>query len=90
MPASFLRLHSPREQVALPSASLIKLELTLDETAMELSFLTHRVTVTGRSLSEIYKAVPESEARLIRVVAADFVDYAAVPSCKALVRAIRI
>jgi hypothetical protein len=34
--------------------------------------------------------VPESEARLIRVVAADFVDYAAVPSCKALVRAIRI
>jgi len=90
IPATFLRLHSPREQVALPYASLIKLELTLDETALELSFVTHRVTITGRSLAEIYKAVTEVEARLVRVVAADFTAEAAVPSHKALVRAIRI
>ena len=90
LPATFLRLHSPRVQVALPYASLIKLELTLDETALELFFVTHRVTITGRSLTEIYRAVTEAEARLVRVVAADFADAAAVPSHKALVEAIRI
>ena len=90
MPATFLRLHSPRERVALPYASLVKLELTLDETALELSFITHRVTIAGRSLNEIYQAVTEAEARLVRVVAADFAGAAAVPSHKALVEAIRI
>jgi len=90
MPATFLRLHSPREQVALPYASLIKLELTLDETTLELSFVTHRVTITGRNLAEIYKAVTEAEARLVRVVSTDFADEAAVPSYKALVHGIRI
>ena len=90
MPATFLRLHSPRMQVALPYASVIKLELTLDETALELSFVTHRVTITGRSLAEISQAVTEAEARLVRVVAADFADESAVPSHKALVHGIRI
>ena len=90
MPATFLRLHSPRVQVALPYASLVKLELTLDETTLELSFITHRVTIAGRSLNEIYQAVTEAEARLVRVVSSDFADAAAVPSYKALVRAIRI
>ena len=90
MPATFLRLHSPRERVALPYSSLVKLELTLDETALELSFITHRVTITGRSLAEIYKAVTEAEARLVQVVSADFGSEAAVPSFKALVHGIRI
>ena len=90
MPATFLRLHSPRERVALPYASLVKLELTLDETTLELSFITHRVTIAGRSLNEIYQAVTEAEARLVRVVSSDFADEAPVPSYKALVRAIRI
>ena len=62
---------------------LIKLELTVDETTLELSFITHRVTIAGRSLNEIYQAVTEAEARLVRVVSSDFADEAAVPSYKA-------
>ena len=58
--------------------------------SLELSFVAHRVTITGRSLTEIYRAVTEAEARLVRVVAADFADAAAVPSHKALVEGIRI
>lgn len=46
--------------------------------------------MTGRSLTQIYKAVTEAEARLVRVVSADFVDEAEVPSYKALVHGIRI
>ena len=65
IPAAFLRLQSAREQVALPYSSLIKLALKTDETALELSFVTHRVTITGKNLSEIYKAITEVEARLM-------------------------
>ena len=54
MPAAFLRLHSPRERVALPYSSLIKLELKNDATALELFCVTHRVMITGRNLAEIY------------------------------------
>lgn len=90
MPAVFLRLESPREQVALPYSSLIKLSLKLDGTALELSYVTHRVTVLGKNLAEIYRAVAAAEARLVVVVAADFADEWNVPSYKALVREIRI
>lgn len=90
MPAVFLRLQSPREHVALPYSSLIKLALKTDGTALELSYVTHRVTVTGKSLGEIYKAVADAEARLVTVVAEDFADAARLPSHKALVREIRI
>jgi hypothetical protein len=90
MPAVFLRLQSPREQVALPYSSLIKLSLKTDGTALELSYVTHRVTVGGKNLAEIYKAVAEAEARLIAVVAEDFADEGKLPSYKALVREIRI
>ena len=88
--AVFLRLQSPRERVALPYSSLIKLTLKTDETALELSFVTHCVTITGKNLSEIYKAITEVEARLIRVVEDDFSEEANVPFYKSLVRAIRI
>ncbi len=78
--AVFLRLQSPRERVALPYSSLIKLALKTDETALELLFVTHQVTITGKNLSEIYKAITEAEARLIRVVEDDFLEEANLPS----------
>ena len=90
MPATFLRFESPREQVAFPYASLIKVELARDETALELSFVTHRVSITGRQLSEIYKSVTDMEARLVRVVSNEFAGNPAVPTYRALVHGIRI
>lgn len=89
-PAAFLRLQSPREQVALPYSSLLKLTLKTGGTALELSYITHRVTVIGKNLDVIYKAVAEVEARLVTVVAEDFADAARLPSYMALVREIRI
>ena len=86
----FLRLHSKREQVALPYSCLLKLTLSLDETALELSFATHRVTITGKNLSEIYTAIAEVEARIITVVAPNFADEVRLPSYRSLVRGLRI
>lgn len=74
----------------MPYSSLIKLSLKTDGTALELSYVTHRVTVIGKNLGEIYKAVAEVEARLLTVVAEDFADAASLPSYTALVREIRI
>ena len=88
--AVFLRLHTPREQIALPYASLVKLSLKLDETALELSFVTHHVVISGKNLAEIYKAVEEAYARLISVASDDFPGETQLPSYKALVRGIRI
>jgi hypothetical protein len=90
MPASFLRLESPREQVALPYVSLIKLELKRDEAALELSFFTHRALITGRKLAEIYQAVTDTEAHLVRVVSNEFAGDPAVPNYRELVHGIRI
>lgn len=90
MPAVFLRLQSAREQVALPNSSLIKLELKSDATAVQLSFLTHRVMITGRHLAEIYQAVAEAQARLISVTEMDFTGEFLMPAHRALVREIRI
>ena len=90
IPAVFLRLHTPREQIALPYASLIKLSLKLDETALELSFVTHHVVVSGKNLAEIYNALAEAYARIVRVAADSFSIEAQLPSYKALVREIRI
>lgn len=44
----------------------------------------------GRSLTQIYMAVTAVEARLVRVVSAEFVDEAEDSSCKALVHGMRI
>lgn len=90
IPGVFLRLSSPREHIALPYSCLLKLALSLDETSLELSFATHRVTLSGKNLAEIYTAVAEAEARLVRVVSAGFADDARLPSSRALVRGIRI
>jgi hypothetical protein len=90
LPAVFLRLESPRERLALPYASLIKLVLRVDDTALELAFVTHRVTITGRNLNELYQAVTDVEARTIRVVAAGCTAEAGLRSLQALVLGIRI
>lgn len=90
MPAVFLRLQSAREQVALPYSSLIKLELKNDATAVELSFVTHRVMITGKNLTVIYRAVAEAEARLISVQSLDSPEEARGLSSNLLVSEIRI
>jgi hypothetical protein len=90
IPGVFLRLHSRREQIALPYSCLLKLTLSLDETALELSFATHRVTITGKHLAEIYTAVTEAEARFITVASSNFSDEARLPTYRSLVRALRI
>ncbi|MEY2881225.1 MAG: hypothetical protein RLZZ15_3605 [Verrucomicrobiota bacterium] len=90
IPAVFLRLHSRREQIALPYSCLLKLTLSLDDTALELSFATHRVTINGKNLTEIYTAITEAEARVITVISSDFADETRIPSCRSLVRALRI
>ena len=90
MPAVFLRLQSAREQVALPYSSLIKLELKNNATAVELSYVTHRVMITGRNLAEVYQAVAEAQARVISVATTDFNGEFLMPSHRALVREIRI
>lgn len=90
MPGVFLRLQSTREQVALPYSSLIKLELKNDATALELSFVTHRVMIAGKNLAEVYQAVAEAQARVISVAATDFAGEFLMPAHRALVREIRI
>ena len=90
VPAVFLRFQSSREQIALPYSSLLKLSLKMDETALELSFVTHQVTVTGKNLGAIYKVVAEAEARLVCVAPLDFSGEARLLSHQALVRGIRI
>ena len=89
-PGVFLRLQSAREQVALPYSSLIKLELKNDATAVELSYVTHRVMIAGRNLAEVYQAVAEAQARVISVAATDFAGEFLMPAQSALVRDIRI
>jgi len=89
-PGLFLRFESPREQIALPYASLVQLTLKLDSTALELAFVTHRVTVEGHSLEVLYAAVAEGQARVVRTLAMDFTGAAWPPSYQAIVRGIRV
>lgn len=86
----FLRFESPREQIALPYASLVQLTLKLDSTALELAFVTHRVTVAGHSLEVLYAAVAEAQARVVRTLATEFTGATWPPSYQAIVRSIRI
>jgi hypothetical protein len=83
-------MQSIREQVALPYSSLIKSELKNDATALELSFVTHRVMIAGKNLAEVYQAVAEAQARVISVAATDFAGEFLLPAHRALVREIRI
>ena len=86
----FLRFESPREQIALPYASLVQLTLKLDSTALELAFVTHRVTVAGHSLEVLYAAVAEAQARVVRTLATEFGVGEWPAPYQAIVRSIRI
>ena len=70
--------------------SLVKLSLKLDETALELSFVTHHVIISGKNPGEIYKAVAEAYARILAVARESFLSETHSPSYKTLVRTIRI
>ncbi len=83
-------MQSAREQVALSYSSLIKLEMKNDATAVELSFVPHRVMIAGRNLAEIYQAVAEAQARVVMVATTDFSGEFLMPANRALVREIRI
>jgi len=73
-PAPFLRLETRREQMALPYAMLLGLALSLDENTLELDFASHKVTVTGKRLYEIFCAISagQSQALLARGAAEEF------------------
>jgi hypothetical protein len=69
MPAVFLRFEAPRMRVALPYASLLFVELALDEEELNLVFATHRVTLRGRKLARIHQAVCDGVATQVSVAA---------------------
>jgi len=90
MPGVFLRFQSPREQMALPYSCLLAIVMKVDGTALELAFVTHKVTVSGKSLAEVYAAVAEAQARVINVVSPQFNETARAPAFKSIVTGIRI
>jgi len=55
--APFLRFETKRERMALPYATLLGIGLSLDEKCLELDFASHKVTVTGKRLYEIFCAI---------------------------------
>lgn len=66
-PMLCLRLEAPRERVALPYASLTSTCLSTDETMLTLAYVTHLVTVKGRKLAAIHRAVAAGSAAAIVV-----------------------
>ena len=62
VPAVCLRLQSHRQQIALPYALLLRVELSEDETNCVILFATHEISVRGRHLREIYLAVSQAQA----------------------------
>ncbi len=67
VPPVCLRLHSHRQRLALPYALLLRAELSDDETACEIIFATHEVSVRGRHLRAVYFAVSQGQAVQIGV-----------------------
>jgi hypothetical protein len=51
---SFLRFETPRERLALPYATLLGFTLSNDETILELDFASHKITVKGKRLYEVF------------------------------------
>ncbi|MFZ5496520.1 MAG: hypothetical protein ACOZE5_14445 [Verrucomicrobiota bacterium] len=62
IPAVCLRLESHRQRIAIPYALLLKVEISTDETACELTFATHQVSIRGRHLHDVYLAVSQAQA----------------------------
>jgi hypothetical protein len=55
--AVFLRLETPRERLALPYATLLGLSLSVDDATLELDFASHKITVKGKRLYEVFCAI---------------------------------
>ncbi len=64
-PVLCLRLETPRERIALPYASLTAVEISTNETTLTVSFVTHRVIVKGRKLSQAHCAVATGQAEAL-------------------------
>ena len=90
LPALFLRFKSPRMRVALPYASLLKIEITLRDEQIELAFATHRVTVRGAHLWRMYEAISLGRATQVAVNEKDFVVDALLKTSTPSVAEIRI
>jgi len=67
VPAVCLRLQSHRQQLALPYAFLLRVELSEDETNCVIIFATHKISVRGRHLREVYLAVSQAQATEISI-----------------------
>lgn len=90
LPAVFLRLETARQRVAFPYAALMKLELSLDETEVELTFTTHSATVKGRNLRGLYEAASQAQAVQIRATPKDITFEAMLKALTSFVSEIRI
>ncbi|MFZ5495340.1 MAG: hypothetical protein ACOZE5_08390 [Verrucomicrobiota bacterium] len=60
-------MQSHRQRLALPYALLLRIELSDDETACEIVFATHEVSVRGRHLRAVYLAVSQAQAAQISI-----------------------
>ena len=67
VPAVCLRLQSQRQQIALPYALLLRVELSEDATNCGIHFATHEISVRGRHLREVYLAVSQAQATEISI-----------------------
>jgi hypothetical protein len=61
-PAVCLRIESHRQRIALPYSLLLKVEISTDDTACDLTFATNKVAVRGRHLRGVYIAVSQAQA----------------------------
>jgi hypothetical protein len=67
VPPLCLRLQSHRQRIALPYALLLRVELSEDETACNITFATHGVSVRGRHLEPVYLAVSQGQAAQVSI-----------------------
>lgn len=66
-PLLCLRIESARERLALPYASLVAIQLSMDDTAVVIFFVTHKITLKGRHLAEVYNAVATGTAAMLAI-----------------------
>ena len=65
-PAAFSRLETARERIALPYSLLLAVSLSMDESVLGLDFASHKVTVTGKRLYEIYCAISAARGQVLQ------------------------
>lgn len=64
-PVLCLRFESARERLALPYASLVAIRFSTDNTILTILFVTHKVTIKGRNLTDVYSAVATGAAAVL-------------------------